>query len=174
MCPPAMQLECAVRVRTPRQVVGLSRWVHPFCGQALTALRLNAPDKCCFCVNDTSARQWLRMQCGHTNCDLVMHSACALREAARGNCEILVQAATTDQPGTFYHFGAPRQFIVRCPSHVRKYAVPTGGQAVRIGMPAMYSVTHSRMSPAPDRIYCIYDRVVDGTSSTTSTTQVLT
>ena len=57
---------------------------------------------------------------------------------------------------------------------VRKYAVPTGGQAVRIGMPAMYSVTHSRMGLAPDRIYCIYDRVVDGTSSTTSTTQVLT
>ena len=117
MCPPAMQLECAVRVRTPRQVVGLSRWVHPFCGLALTVLRLTAPDKCCFCVNDTSARQWLRMQCGHANCDLVMHSACALREAARGNCEILVQAATTDQPGTYYHFGAPRQFIVRCPSH---------------------------------------------------------
>ena len=46
-----------------------------------------------------------------------MHSACALREAARGNCEILVQAATTDQPGSGPFFGAPRQFVVRCPSH---------------------------------------------------------
>jgi len=75
-------------------------------------------------------------------------------------------------PSVSHFFRHIRGYVSR--GCVRKYAVPTGGQAVRIGMPAMYSVTHSRMSPAPDRIYCIYDRVVDGTSSTTSTTQVLT
>lgn len=46
-----------------------------------------------------------------------LHSACALREAGRGNCEILVQAATTSLPWTGPFFGDPRQFIVRYPSH---------------------------------------------------------
>ena len=117
LCPQALQLDVAIRVKTPVQVQGLLPWVHPLCGQAWAALRLNSVAKCGLCVSDVSARHWLRILCAHPDCEFVMHTACVLRETARGNCKILVEAATTDQPPAGPHFGPTRRSAGLCPTH---------------------------------------------------------
>ena len=113
--PPSLQLDRAMLVSAPAQHLG--EWVHPFCSQVITALPLNAQDTCCFCLPHRFGRSWLRVICAQEGCGITMHTACALRESARNNCELACTNQVVEQPTAGRSFGPARQVAIRCPQH---------------------------------------------------------